>query len=174
MGSGLLYNLTTIQTNLCAGCKSALQPRNNDRLPIWKQKHLKTSDIFSLPRISTKDFPYIKGKIDRSIGINYSSVNFKWTQVFLCYQSFDTLGARNFSCAVSGFGQVSQRSMNFLKIQVIQDKSKPTRVAMIWLRVKVNRTRLKYNKIAEELRKRTCPLHTSCLYGSLFVIYTAL
>ena len=116
--------------------------RNDDRSPIWKQKHLKTSDIFSLPRISTKDFPYINGKIDRSIGINYSSVNFKWTQVFLCYQSFDTLGARNFSCAVSGFGQVSQRSMNFLKIQVIQDKSKPTRVAMIWLRVKVNRTRL--------------------------------
>ena len=36
----------------------------------------------------------------------------------------------------------SQKSMNFLKIQVIQDKSKPTRVAMIWLRVKVNRTRL--------------------------------
>ena len=32
--------------------------------------------------------------------------------------------------------------MNFLKIQVIQDKSKPTRDAMIWLRVKVNRTRL--------------------------------
>ena len=28
------------------------------------------------------------------------------------------------------------------KIRVIQDKSKPTRVAMIWLRVKVNRTRL--------------------------------
>ena len=36
----------------------------------------------------------------------------------------------------------SQRSMNFLKIQVIRHKSKPTRVAMIWLRVKVNRTRL--------------------------------
>ena len=66
--------------------------RNDDRSPIWKQKHLKTSDIFSLPRISTKDFPYIKGKIDRSIGINYSSVNFKWTQVFLCYQSFDRRG----------------------------------------------------------------------------------
>ena len=33
--------------------------------------------------------------------------------------------------------------MNFLKIQVIQDKSKPTRIAMmIWLRVKVNGTRL--------------------------------
>ena len=93
--------------------------------------------------INTKDFPYIKGKIDRSIGINYSYVNFKWTQVFLCYQSFDTLGAIDFSCAVSGFGQVSQRSMNFLKIQVIQDKSKPTRIAMvIWLRVKVNGTRL--------------------------------
>ena len=38
--------------------------RNDDRSPISKQKHLKTSDIFSLPRISTKDFPYIKGKID--------------------------------------------------------------------------------------------------------------
>ena len=62
---------------------------------------------------------------------------FKCTQVFLCYQqSFDTLGARDFSCAVSGFGQVSQRSMIFLKIQV-------TRIAMIiWLRVKVNGTRL--------------------------------
>ena len=34
--------------------------------------------------------------------------------------------------------------MNLLKIhvQVIQVKSKPTRVAMIWLRVRVNRTRL--------------------------------
>ena len=84
--------------------------RNDDRSPIW---NILRSHIFSLPRITTKDFPYIKGKIDRSIGINYSSVNFKWTQIFLCYQSFDTLGARNFSCTVSGFGQVSQRSMNF-------------------------------------------------------------
>ena len=32
--------------------------------------------------------------------------------------------------------------MNFLQIQVIQDKSKPTRVAMILLIVMVNRTRL--------------------------------
>ena len=111
--------------------------RKDDRSPIW---NVLRSHIFSLPRISTKDFPYIKRKIDRSIGINYSSVNFKWTQVFLCYQSFHTLGARNFSCAVSGFGQVSQRSMNFLKIQVILVKSKPTLVAMIWLTVKVNRT----------------------------------
>ena len=36
---------------------------NDDKSPISKQKHLKTSDIFSLPRISTKDFPYIKGKL---------------------------------------------------------------------------------------------------------------
>ena len=36
----------------------------------------------------------------------------------------------------------SERSMNFLKIRVIEDKSKPTRDAMIWLRIKVNRTRL--------------------------------
>ena len=36
----------------------------------------------------------------------------------------------------------SGRSMNFLKIRVIEDKSKPTRVAMIWLRFTVNRTRL--------------------------------
>ena len=36
----------------------------------------------------------------------------------------------------------SQRSMNFFKIRVIHDKSKPTSVAMIWPRVKVNRTRL--------------------------------
>ena len=39
-----------------------------------------------------KGFSRIKGKIDRSIGINYSSVNFKWTQVFLCCQSFDRRG----------------------------------------------------------------------------------
>ena len=129
------------ETNKCPRRMQVSPPaRNDDRSP--DMKHFKISYIFSLPRISTKDFPYIKGKIDRSIGINYSSVNFKWTQVFLCYQSFDTLDARNFSCAVSGFGQVSQRSMNFLKIQVILDKSKPTRVAMLWLRVKVNRTRL--------------------------------
>ena len=102
-----------------------LQPGMMTGSPIWNicptPPFLTISYIFCLPRISTKEFPYIKVKIDRSIGINYSSVNFKWTQVFLCYQSFDTLGARDFSCAVSGFGQVSQRSMNFLKIQVIQD-----------------------------------------------------
>ena len=77
----------------------------------------------------------------------------------------------------------SQRSINFLKIQVIQDKSKPTRVAMIWLRVKVNRTRLctavpfARNEIedhAEESRKRTSPVQTLCMYDSMFVIYIAL
>ena len=165
----------------------ASQLSSQERWQVADLKHLplrppplKISYIFSLPRISTKEFPYIKVKIDRSIGINYSSVNFKWTQVFLCYQSFDTLGARDFSCAVSGFGQVSQRSMNFLKIQVIQDKSKPTRVAMIWLRVKVNRTRLctavhfARNKISKESRKRTFPVQTLCMYDSLFDIYIAL
>ena len=92
--------------------------RNDDRSLIW---NLWRTHIFSLP----KDFPYIKEKIDWSIGINYSSVDFKWTQVFLCCQSFDRRG-----------------QWIFLKIRVIQDKSKPTRVAMIWLSVKVNRTRL--------------------------------
>ena len=36
----------------------------------------------------------------------------------------------------------SQRSMIFFKIGVTLDKSKPTRVALIWLRVTLNRTRL--------------------------------
>ena len=96
--------------------------RNDDRSPIgniWR------SHIFSLPRIRTTDFPYIKEKIDWSNGINYSSVDFKWTQVFLCCQSFDRRG-----------------QWVFFKTWVIQDKCKPTRVAMIWLGVKVNKTRL--------------------------------
>ena len=104
---------TTRPWNKQISAPDASQLSSQERWQVADLKHFKISYIFSLPRISTKDFPYIKGKIDRSIGINYSSVNFKWTQVFLCYQSFDTLGARNFSCAVSGFGQVSQRSMNF-------------------------------------------------------------
>ena len=87
MKSGLLYNPTMKQTNLRTGCKSALQPGT-----MTGRRSETFYDIFSLPRISTKDFPYIKGKIDRSIGINYSSVNFKWTQVFLCCQSFDRRG----------------------------------------------------------------------------------
>ena len=61
--------------------------RNDDRSPIWNIWRPLISFLFS--RINTKDFPYIKGKINWSIGINYSSVNFKWTQVFLCYQPFD-------------------------------------------------------------------------------------
>ena len=63
------------------------QPSSQARWQVADLKHLKNSYIFSLPRISTKDFPYIKEKIDWSIGINYSSVDFKWTQVFLCCQS---------------------------------------------------------------------------------------
>ena len=55
----------------------ASQPSSQERWQVADLKHLKNSYIFSLPRISTKDFPYLKGKIDRSIGINYSSVNFK-------------------------------------------------------------------------------------------------
>ena len=123
MESGLLYNPTMKQTNLRAGCKSALQPGTMTGRRSETFEDLLC--IFSLPRISKKDFPYIKEKIDWSIGINYSSVDFKWTQVFLCCQSFDRRG-----------------QSIFLKIQVIQAKSKPTLVAVIWLRVMVNRTRL--------------------------------
>ena len=70
----------------------ASQPSSQERWQVAFLKHLKSSDIFSLPRISTKDFPCIKGKIDWSIGINYSSVSFKWTQVFLCCQSLEHRG----------------------------------------------------------------------------------
>ena len=83
---------TTRPWNKQISAPDASQPSSQERWQVADLKHLKTSYIFSLPRISTKDFPYIKGKIDRSIGINYSSVNFKWTQVFLCYQSFDRRG----------------------------------------------------------------------------------
>ena len=62
MKSGLLYNPTMKQTNLRAGCKSALQP--GTMTEVADLKHLKGSYIFSLPRISAKDFPYINGKID--------------------------------------------------------------------------------------------------------------
>ena len=120
-----LVSSTTRPWNKQISAPDASQPSSQERWQVADLKHLKISYIFSLPRISTKDFPYIKEKIDWSIGINYSSVDFKWTQVFLCCQSFDCRG-----------------QWNFLKIRVIQDKSKPTRVAMIWLRVKVNRTRL--------------------------------
>ena len=100
---------TTRSWNKQISAPDASHPSSQERWQVADLKHLKISDIFSLRRISTKDFPYIKGKIDRSIGINYSYVNFKWTQVFLCYQSFDTLGARDYSCAVSGFGQAKSR-----------------------------------------------------------------
>ena len=83
---------TTRPWNKQISAPDASQPSSQERWQVADLKHLKTSYIFSLPKISTKDFPYIKGKIDRSTGINYSSVNFKWTQDFLCCQSFDRRG----------------------------------------------------------------------------------
>ena len=69
--SGLVFFPTMKQTNPRTGCKSASQPGTGWQ--VADLKHLKTSDIFFFPRISTKDFPYIKRKTDWSIGINYSS-----------------------------------------------------------------------------------------------------
>ena len=74
---------TTRPWNKQNSAPDANQPSSQERWQVTDLKHLKTSYIFSLPRISTKDFPYVKENIDWSIGINYSSVDFKWTQVFL-------------------------------------------------------------------------------------------
>ena len=87
---------TTRPWNKQISAPDAGKPSSQERWQVADLKHLKTSYIFSLPRISTKDFSYIKGKIDRSIGINYSSVNFEWTKVFLCCQSFDRRSQRIF------------------------------------------------------------------------------
>ena len=86
---------TTRPWNKQISAPDASQPSSQERWQVADLKHFKISYIFSLPRISTKDFPYIKEKIDWSIGINYSSVDFKWTQVFLCCQSFDRLRSMN-------------------------------------------------------------------------------
>ena len=75
---------TTWPWNKQISASDASQPSSQKWRQVADPKHLKTSYIFSLLRKSTKDFPYIKGKIDRSIGINNNSVNFKWPQVFLC------------------------------------------------------------------------------------------
>ena len=74
---------TTRPWNKQISAPDASQPSSQERWQVADLKHLKTSYIFSLPRISTKDFPYVKEKTDWSIEINYSSVDFKWTQVFL-------------------------------------------------------------------------------------------
>ena len=74
---------TTRPWNKQISAPDASQPSSQERWQVADLKHLKTSYIFSLPRISTKDFPYVKEKIDWSIRINYSSVDFKWTQAFL-------------------------------------------------------------------------------------------
>ena len=111
METGPLYNPTMKQTNLRAGCKSTLQPGTmTDRL----SQTFEDPYIFSLPRISTREFPYIKEKIVWSIGINY------------CFVTSRLIAEVN----------------DFFKIGVTLDKSKPTRVALIWLRVTLNRTRL--------------------------------
>ena len=68
---------TTRPWNKQISAPDASQPSSQERWQVADLKHLKISYIFSLPRISTKDFPYTEGKIDRSIGINYSTVNFK-------------------------------------------------------------------------------------------------
>ena len=70
--------------------------------------------------------------------------------------------------------------MNFLKIHVIQDKSKPTRDAMIWLRVEVNGTRLctAVHFVRNEIKYQKSRgnglfqyKRTLCMYDCLFVIY---
>ena len=67
---------TTRPWNKQISAPDASQPSSQERWQVADLKHLKNSYIFSLPGISTQDFPYTKGKIDWSIGINYSSVNF--------------------------------------------------------------------------------------------------
>ena len=86
---------TTRPWNKQISAPDASQLTSQERWQVAYLKHLKTSDIFSLSRINTKDFPYIKGRINWSTGIHYSSVDFKWTQVFLCCQSFDRLRSMN-------------------------------------------------------------------------------
>ena len=124
-------------------------------------RHLKTSDIFSLPRTCTKHFPYIKGKINWSI----------WTT------ALPILNTRSLSLLPVIW---SQGSVNFLK-KYRSYRISLNRVAMIWLRVKVNRTRLcmaahfARNEIRyQKERKQTFPVHTLCMHDSLFIIYTAL
>ena len=159
---------TTRPWNKQISAPDASQPSSQERWQVADLKHLKTSDIFSLPRISTKNFPYIKGKIDWSIRINYSSVNFKWTQDFLSCQWFDRRGQCFFekyrSCRIS----LKQR----VSLWVLWHGWK-----LRWIELSCVRrpTSQEMNcKISEESRKRTFPIRTLCMYDSLFVIYTVL
>ena len=68
---------TTRPWNKQISSPDANQPSSQERWQVTDLTH------FCLPRIHTKDFPYVKENIDWSIGINYSSVDFKGTQVFL-------------------------------------------------------------------------------------------
>ena len=58
---------TTQPWNKQISAPDASQLTSKERWQVADLKNLKTSDIFSLPRINTKYFPYIKGKIDWSI-----------------------------------------------------------------------------------------------------------
>ena len=93
------------QTNLRAGCKSAHQPgtmtgrRSETFHPTFDIWYLFSSEdkykVFSLHQ-----------REDWLIDLNYSSVNFKWTEDFLCCQSFDRRGQWIFLKNTGHTGQV--------------------------------------------------------------------
>ena len=76
--------------SLRTGCKSALQP--GTMTGRWSETFEDLLYLFSFEDKYKGLSLYYKGKIDWSIGINHSSGGFKWTQVFLCCQSFDLRG----------------------------------------------------------------------------------
>ena len=96
--------------------------RNDNRSPIWNIWRPLISFLF---RGLKWIFLISKGRLTDRLESTTALLIFQWTHVFLCCQSFDRRG-----------------QWTFWKIQVIQDKCKPMRVAMIWLKVKVNKTRL--------------------------------
>ena len=122
MESRLLYSPTMKQTNLRAGCKSALQPGT-----IKGGRSERFEGLWYL--FSSEDKYKGFSVYQREDGL------IDWNQLQLCQFSMDP--------CLSLLPVVwSQKSMNFFKIQVVRDKSKQMCVAMIWLRVEVNRTRL--------------------------------
>ena len=102
------------------------QPSSQEWWQVADLKHLKTSDIFSLPR----------NKVQRIVLI----LKVRLTDRLESTTALSILDGPESLFVASRL--IAAGSMNFLKMQIIQDKSKPTRVAMIWLRLKVNRTRL--------------------------------
>ena len=86
MESGLLYNRTMKQTNLRAGCKSALQPGT-----ITGRRCETFEDllyIFSFQDKYKGFSSYYKGRLIDRLESTRPLIDFKWTQVFLCCQSF--------------------------------------------------------------------------------------